>query len=219
MLFQFADYMLHWNEANIAWVGFDIAGLGTSRNLNLTYEVEKVHVAVIKALKADASIDHKNIFVYSRSMGGTSALRLIGTGQADKLDIAGVAAVCPLTASTVKGGCLAGLIAIKSIPAMTRNALGASLGIDPDDTWELSRRARTLQASFQDYWGKTVTSVPLLVCTGEHMDFANSTSDLQIAAYISEKGKYIVAEGESGHCPGLQGTLNEVAKFVNENMR
>ena len=51
------------------------------------------------------------------------------------------------------------------------------------------------------------------------MDFANTASDLEIAASISENDKYVRIKGKSGHCPGLRETFEEVAKLVEANIR
>ncbi len=212
MTIGFSDFTLHWNNAGVAWVGFDIPGLGTSKDLTLTYEAEKVHVAVIEALQEDASIDNDNIFVYSRSMGGYAALRLLVT-RADELNIAGIAAVCPLAEYTFS----AGMDMIESMPAMTRNAYGTRLGIDPDNYEALAVASEDFQFSNQGYWGDTFSSVPLLIYnTGG--DAFNPVSEMEQMAALSSDGKFIVEEGE-GHCGTRELALQEVAKLVDDNMR
>lgn len=214
----FSDYLLHWNTANIAWVGFDIPGNGTSKDLKLTPEAEIVHVAVLKALRSDNSIDNKNIFVYSRSFGGYAALKLIATAKADELDIAGIAAVGPLAESIFLGNDRTVKRIIETrMPPMMRNVWSARVGIDPADIDEFIRIGRGFAFSKQGLWGKTVSSVPLLVYN-VGKDFLNPIAEIKEMATLSKNGRYIIEDGYD-HCGSRRLALDEIAKFVDKNLR
>jgi pimeloyl-ACP methyl ester carboxylesterase len=215
--FNFANYLMHWNDAGIAWIGFDMPGIGTSIGLNLTHEAEKVHLAFIEALQADNSIDRKNMFVIGRSLGGYGALRVFAT-KAEELDLAGVVAFCPIAEHVFSMG----EDAIREMDPMGRSTWGARLGIDPENLEELVEASKPFSFSSQGLWGKTLSSVPLLVYNSGH-DFMNPVSEMKQIATLSENGICIVAEpqysDDDGHCGCRKQALKIFAEFVDENIR
>lgn len=214
MTIGFAEYLLHWNEENIAWVGFDLPGYGTSRALNLTYEAERVHLEVIEELRVNDNIDNENIFLYGRSMGGFAGLRLLAT-QAGTLDIAGIAAFGAVGESALSDEDM-----IDHMPAMTRNALGRSLGIDPEDGQALFEASIPFRFSeWLDVWPPTepVSSVPLIVYNGEH-DMFSPPFEVEQMASLSENGRFEI-EKDGDHCGTRSLGLPVLAQFVAENLR
>jgi pimeloyl-ACP methyl ester carboxylesterase len=215
VLFNFSNYMMHWNEANIAWLGFDIPGMGTSKDLNLTYDAEKIHIAVLEALRSDNSIDNKNIFINGRSMGGYVALRVLVT-RADDLDIGGIIAFCPIAEHIFS----LGVDAINAMDPMMRNTWGARLGINPANTEELADER--FRFSYHGLWGETFSSVPLLIYNSGH-DFLNPVYEMEQMAQLSENGFYIIADeeyaDEDGHCGCRKKALEIFAEFVDNNLR
>jgi pimeloyl-ACP methyl ester carboxylesterase len=216
--FNFANYLMHWNDTGFAWVGFDVPGIGTSIGLRMTYDIEKVHLAVIEALQADDSIDNKNMFVTGRSLGGYAALRLLVTGKAEELDLAGIMAFCPIGEHIFSQS----EAAIRAMDPMLRSTWAARSGIDPDDVQALTEYSEPFSFSYQGLWGKTLSSVPLLIYNSPG-DFQNPVSEMKEMARLSENGTYIVAEPEyaddDGHCGCRTKALEIFGNFVNENMR
>jgi pimeloyl-ACP methyl ester carboxylesterase len=217
--FNFTNYLLHWNKANMAWIGFDIPGLGTSIDLKLTYEAEKVHLAFIKALQADNAIDQKNIFIIGRSAGGYAALRLIATQKADHLDLAGIVAFCPIAEhlfSQIDEDFM------QNIDPAVLNTWAARTKTDPGNVKKLVDEGKQFRFSHHGLWGNTFSSVPLLVYN-QKGDFLNPVSEMKKIATLSKNGKYIVAEPEyaddDNHCGCRKQALKIFAKFVDENMR
>jgi pimeloyl-ACP methyl ester carboxylesterase len=208
MPFVFADYLRYWNHAGIAWVSFDMPGHGTSKDLILTGDnADSIHIAVIEALRTDESIDKHNIFIYSRSLGGYAALRMLATNKADELDIAGIAAVCPIGESLFSNVWHSYFY----MPKIELNIWGARVGVDPDKYFDM-------RVSDREFWGKPETSIPLLVHNTAD-DNINPVSEIKKMATLSTNGKYIIVEDEEGHCPPRGVALENVAKFVDENMR
>lgn len=215
MTFTFADYLMHWNKVNIAWVGVDMHGHGTSVNLKLNVEeTHEIHVAVIKSLRKDVSINNKNIFVHSRSWGGHAALKLLATNKADELDVGGISASCAIGENIFSQIWLTLLI----MPKMTRNVWGARAGINPDHYFEMMDTSNGIEVSDELFWGNPETSVPLLVLNTAD-DNMNPISEIKAMAALSKNGRYFIVEDEKGHCPSRSQGLKEVAKFVKENMR
>ena len=221
MPFNFANYLRHWNRTGAAWVGFDIPGHGTAYDLPLTYDAEKLHVAVIEALKATPGIDGDNIFVIGRSAGGYAALRLIVTGKADDLGLAGVVAFCPI-AEHIFSRIIEDETLIQEIDPVELNTWCARTKVDPKDTQAIVASIRPFRFSSHGLWGRPFSAVPLLVYNSAN-DFVNPVAEMKEMAALSKNGKFMVAKPEfgddDGHCGCRREALRIFAGFVADNMR
>lgn len=216
MIFGFTDYLKHWNNAGVAWVGFDMHGHGTSYGLQLTAEnSDMLHYEVIKVLKSNPIVDPQNIFMYGRSLGGYAGLRLLITGKADELDVAGIA-VAPIGEHILADWKL--WYTIFTLEMDTRNCWGARLGVDPSDTKAVIEATKGMAVSDKSFWGDHETSIPLLVMNTAK-DEMNPVREIKKMANLSKKGEYFIAFDEEGHCPSRPVALDQLSKFVEKNRR
>ena len=209
----FPDYLQGWEPLNIGWVGFDIAGLGTAKGLTLDFKAEKVHQAVIKHLLAHPRVDAKNLFVYSRSMGGYAALRLAAIPNPD-YNLAGVIAGCAVAEHVFKRRWLA----LLNMPKMTRHALAARLNIEPNNYLGLAKAVKSFQFSRQGIWQAGITDTPLLVFNTPD-DYLNPVSEIKEMAALSSNGQFALLDGEVGHCGSRTKGLIAATQFVKEHLR
>lgn len=211
MIFGFTDYLEYWNDAGIAWVGFDMHGHGTSYGLKLTAEnSDLLHYEAIKTLKSNSVIDENNIFMYGRSLGGYAGLRLLMTGKADELGLAGIA-VAPIGEHLLAKWKLR--YTIMTLEKDTRNCWGARVGVDPYDVNAMIESSNDMAISDKSFWGDYDTSIPLLVMNTA-ADEMNPVKEIKEMAKLSKKGEYYIEENEEGHCPSRPIALEQLSKFV-----
>lgn len=217
MTFCFSDYLNRWNEEGIAWVGFDMHGHGTSHEIPITAQAFNIHEQVVHSLQNNPHIDEENIFIYGRSWGGYAGLRMLTSGRADQLNVAGIA-VSPVGEKLFN-------------PAMLWYKW-LTLGQDTKAVWSarleipLPNYIRIIQTTNQmglalderNFWGDYRSSIPLLVMNTAE-DEMNPVSEVIEMADLSTNGSYFIAEDEEGHCPSRPVALAQVGAFVEQNRR
>lgn len=216
MVFGFSDYIEQWNDKGVAWVGFDMHGHGTSYNLKLTgSNSDLLYYEAVKALKNVEGVDEKNIFIYGRSLGGYAGLRLLASGKADELDVAGIAAA-PIGEHLLAPWKLR--YTLLTLAKDTRNCWGARVRVNPEDTQAMIENTKDMALSRKSFWGDSDSSIPLLVMNTAD-DEMNPVKEIMEMATLSTKGEYYIAWDEEGHCPSRATALKELERFIEENLR
>lgn len=219
MAFMFADYLLELNKNNIAWVGFDMPGNGTSAELVIKSgeSLDDIHVAVIKELQKKQFIDDKNIFIYGRSLAGYNGLRMVCSGVADELDLGGVI-VAPAGEYLFGNNRL--LLNYIGMSECTKSYWSDRIGIEKINFLNVYRATKALKLpmSNKEFWIKSDTSIPLLVMNTAD-DQMNPVSEVIEMSELSSNGEYVIAWDEEGHLPSRQFAIERVVEFVQENIR